>query len=265
MMTNFEKATAESWNTHGITAGKPKKGIAADESVIAAQSAFAEALSSAATEKAVSLTTPGTDPDVTVPEHWTDDDLWGYGVAALRVNKFLKELGIDTTKRKPTYEITDEQREWLASRHDFEAIKNGGDSKELGELLGDLIYMNVISAGDAVDMMSPGLPIPDGQTAQLTYLGDFDNFPDDIDMLLERIKKFIEMHRRAIELNSAAWSVDYIEKTHKFLKTKETCCELLSSLLSPVSDKENVTEFRENRNVTDASDQLKVDFGALLA
>lgn len=232
-MTNFERLTAESWNTHGITNTKPKRGIAADDSVIAAQGmSFAEALSGVTSENAASLMSAVTESDADIPKQWTDDNIWGGAVAAIRVNDYLQnKLGIDTSKRIPTYEITDEQKEWLCGRHDFEFIKNGGDSKELGELLGDLIYMNVISSTDAINLMSPGLPIDPNNPNNLVYLGDENDSSNNIDTLLDRIKKYIEMLRRDIKLNSSSWNVNYIEKTHEFLKSKEKCFGLLSSLL----------------------------------
>lgn len=267
-MTIFEQKLIESWNAQGITANKPKKGTASDESVAAATGTFAEALIETTAGTKVPCSPSDVDPDTVIPEKWGTDDMWGFVATITSVTKFLKDYcDVDTSKRKPTHEITDEQREWLASRHDLEAIGNSTrtETPDFAELMGDLVYLNIMSRTDVFELMAPALPLPEGQTGQLIYMDDYDNFPDEIDLILERIKKFIEMQRHEVELNSSSWSVDYIKRTHEFLKTKETCCELLSSLLSPVMHNENVSEFKEERNVTDASGQLRVDFGTLLA
>lgn len=63
------------------------------------------------------------------------------------------ELGVDTSKRTPTHMITDEQREWLALRHDLVALKNStGDTLEIAQLFGDLVFLNVMSVSETAEL-----------------------------------------------------------------------------------------------------------------
>lgn len=84
-------------------------------------------------------------------------------------------------------------------------------------------------------------------------------------LLLERIKKYIEMHRNVFELNKSEWSVDYLNEFCDFMKSLDESHKVLSDLFRPVAKEDETTKLIGNRNVIDASEQLKADFGALLA
>lgn len=74
-------------------------------------------------------------------------------------------LGIDANKRTPTHEITGEQKEWLASRHDLSKLHEYSPvSAERQNFLADLVYLNVISPDDAKNF---GLTVFPGHTAVL--------------------------------------------------------------------------------------------------
>ena len=261
MITNFDKVSVGNRNSFGITVNAQNDN--SEES-----GTFADALKAEkpSTVK-VPCAPPDVDPNVEIPERWGSEDKWGYAYVLKNTLDYLNnELGVDTSKRTPTHTITDEQREWLASRHDLEALKNcTGDTPELAELFGDLVFLNVMSESDVCSTMVPIPPLPEGQTAQLIYLGDFDNFPENTDLLLERVRKYIEQHRQAFELNKQAWSIDYIEVFDGFVKNLEECHKVLSDLFRPVAREDNVSKLNGNRNIIDASEQLKADFGALLA
>lgn len=95
--------------------------------------------------------------------------------------------------------------------------------------------------------------------------GDYDNFPDDTDLLLERIKKYIEMHRNVFELNKSEWSVDYLNEFCDFMKSLDESHKVLSNLFRPVAKEDETAELGVKRNITNASEQFRSDFGALLA
>lgn len=260
-MTSFEKVSVGSWS-YGITVSENQNGNGIEEGT------FAEMLKG---EKPSTVKVPCAPPDVDsnveIPERWGSEEKWGYAFVLKDTLDYLNnELGVDTSKRTPTHTITDEQREWLASRHDLEALKNStGDTPELAQLFGDLVFLNVMSASDVCYTMVPIPPMPEGQTSQLIYLGDFDNFPEDTDLLLERIKKYIEMHRHIFELNKSEWSTDYLNEFCGFMKSLDESHKVLSDLFRPVAKEDKAAELIGNRNVIDASEQLKADFGALLA
>ncbi len=89
-----------------------------------------------------------------VPDKWITES--GIDSSAVdEVLKYLDILGEDTEHRKPTHDITDEQIEWLKSRHDFEKLCSGeagynasGGSAEIQNFYADLVYLNVFSPKD---------------------------------------------------------------------------------------------------------------------
>jgi len=262
MMTDYENVSVRRWGNCGITASEQQNGNAM------AEGTFADALKSEKPSSVkVSCAPPDTAPNIEIPERWGNEGMWGYAFVLKNTLDYLNnELGIDTSKRTPTHTITNEQREWLASRHDLEALKNSTrvDTPEMAQLFGDLVFLNVISASDVCNTMIPLPPISGGQTSLGICWGDIDNFPEDTDLLLERVRKYIEFNRQVFELNKGAWSIDYIEGFDSFVKTLEECHEVLSDLFYPVTKKDEAVELRDNRNVTDASEQFKADFGSFL-
>ena len=64
--------------------------------------------------------------------------------------QFLAAMGIDAEKREPAHSLTDEQKKWLRSRHDLNAIyKNTADPLETYNFRADLVYLGVISPSEA--------------------------------------------------------------------------------------------------------------------
>ena len=261
MMTNFEKVSVGSWS-YGITASDNQNGNAIEEG------AFAEMLKG---EKPSTVKVPCAPPDVAldveIPEQWGIEDLFGYNAPILKnvLNYLNNELGVDASKHTPTHSITDEQREWLASRHDLEALGNStGETPELMQLFGDLVFLNVMSVSDVCNTMVPQPPLPEGQKGMIIW-EDQNNLPDDTDLLLERVRKCVEMYRQMFELNKSVWSIDYLNEYLDFMGSLEECHRVLSDLFRPVAKEDETAELSSERNVTDASDQFKADFGALLA
>lgn len=102
-----------------------------------------------------------TNNEVKIPNNWClDTDKYGAGIDKA-VEYMQKELGIDPYDRKPTYEITAEQMQWIKSRHNLDDIyKTANGSCDDGccswtmswwdeNFLSDLVYLNVISPEDA--------------------------------------------------------------------------------------------------------------------
>lgn len=264
-MTSFERLAQESVNVLAITDGKVKRNTA-PESAAASMDA---GVSFADTLNGFSADTAEAQP--AVPDKWTDK-IAGYAAAVLNVNDYLKnELCIDTSKRVPTHGITSEQKEWLASRHDLGAIGNGGDTREFGEFIGDLVYLNVLSAGDAADLMQPGLPIDPANPNSLTYMGE--NYCDFSEKggILWLIERRLEAQKRELKHmeDEAAYpyrtkeDLEYIRRLREFLNNKEECYELISRVLGDTGISGGESHGRGG--VQDVSSQLKEDFGAVLA
>lgn len=73
--------------------------------------------------------------------------------------QFLKKIGIDAESREPAHSLTDEQRMWLRSRHDLEAICNG-TAATLDEynFRADLVYLGAISPKEAENVWEIAIP-----------------------------------------------------------------------------------------------------------
>lgn len=148
----MERMSLESVNTHAITDNKVKKGIAADGGVMAGTGTgvtFADSLYSLTAQTVGAWTPEGELNDV--PDNWQTGEVSFAILGEVRAAKeYLKKIGVDTENRVPTHEITEEQRKWLESRHDFEALKNKSVfTPEFGNLMGDLYYLNVLSEREA--------------------------------------------------------------------------------------------------------------------
>lgn len=101
------------------------------------------------------------DNESAIPDKWCPDtDKFGTGVE--KAVKYMKDnLGIDPYNRTPTHEITDEQLQWLKSRHNLDDIyktesgtcDDGCCGWSMGwwdeNFLSDLVYLNVISPDEA--------------------------------------------------------------------------------------------------------------------
>ncbi len=104
--------------------------------------------------------------DIMIPEKWITDS--GLGSSAVEeVLKYLDNIGEDTKSRKPTHDITDEQIEWLKSRHDIERLRSGeagynasGGSAEIRNFYADLVYLNVFSPEDTKTTVTKYPTIP---------------------------------------------------------------------------------------------------------
>ena len=104
--------------------------------------------------------------DISVPEKWITDG--GLGNSAVEeVLRYLDIIGEDTKNRKPTHDITDEQIEWLKSRHDIERLRSGeagynasGGPAEIQNFYADLVYLNVFSPEDTKTAVTSNPIIP---------------------------------------------------------------------------------------------------------
>ncbi len=92
------------------------------------------------------------------PDKWITES---GGSAVDEVLKYLDVLGEDTQGRKPTHDITDEQIEWLRSRHDIAALHNKDTfSVEMQNFYADLVYLNVFSPEDTKNAVTKYPIIP---------------------------------------------------------------------------------------------------------
>lgn len=242
-MTDFERLSLESVNTHAITDNKPKKGIAADEGVMASNGSgvtFADSLKSFTAQSVGAWTPEGEKPDV--PDTWDTGSPLSILSAVKTAKEFLEKNGVDVENRVPTHEITDEQRAWLESRHDFEDLKNKSvDTPEFADLIADLYYLNVISEKDVNNVAWVKLPIPDGQVlyqskdAMLIKLPDNaaeEESADRADAALKYLEKLIELERKRLDEKREEYYLDFIHgKTDEdYLNSLQSCFDIILDL-----------------------------------
>lgn len=235
-MTDFERLSLESVNTHAITDNKPKKGIAADEGVMASNGSgvtFADSLKSF-TAQTVGVWTPeGEIPDV--PDTWDPGNMIPILEAVKTAKDFLKQNGVDVENRVPTHEITDEQRAWLESRHDLEDLKTKSVSDpEFADLIADLYYLNVISERDAeyiacVDVIPAEEALP--MLIKLDNAAEEES-ADRADTALKYLEKLIELERKRLDEKREDYYLDFIHgKTDEdYLNSLQSCFDIILDL-----------------------------------
>lgn len=129
-----------------------------------------------------------------------------YSYTLTLVGEFMSdELGIDPNDRTFTHVITDEQREWLASRHDIDALKTADSvtSSEFQNFLADLYYLGIFSKSEineysASDFDFLGLT---GQMAFLVKVGEVGEeiiVPGFADTATQYVTKSLERQRKEL-------------------------------------------------------------------
>lgn len=82
------------------------------------------------------------------PDKWLRE--WTGESPVKKAVGFLKEMGVDVKSREPSHSFTVEQKEWLRSRNDLDAIYNSTASPlDTYNFRADLAYLGVISPDEA--------------------------------------------------------------------------------------------------------------------
>lgn len=107
-----------------------------------------------------------------VPDKWDSQEDW-LNTVDKAVDYMINELGMDFSRRTPTHELTEEQKQWLMSRHSLDDIyKSIDETSETGSgyhkgwydgnFLSDLIYLNVMSPEDVKRVGTVAFPAHEG-------------------------------------------------------------------------------------------------------
>lgn len=246
-MTNMERMSLESVNTHAITDNKVKKGIAADGGVMAGTGTgvtFSDSLKSFTAQTVGAWTPEGELNDV--PDNWQTAEVSFAILGEVRAAKeYLQKHGVDTENRIPTHEITEEQRKWLESRHDFEALKNKSVfTPEFGNLMGDLYYLNVLSEREAT---SPAVVRPEikgevvarEKNIELVKLDDdYEEYKkkaedERFESALKYLDKMIKAEQERLDEKQEDYYLDFIHgKTdNDYLNNIQSCYSIILELL----------------------------------
>lgn len=285
-MTNSEKLTSKSWNSHAITEHKLKKGIGAKTGLFAEHGTgvtFADSLYSF-TAQTVEVMAPTGDVEndiIQKIEDMEDDgntasvkDLKGKDLIRFCRDEYLQNtIGADPQdpKDRELHKLTKEEKEWLDARHDFEKLQTGGDKTAFGNFLYDLVYLNVLTKSDALELMSPMLPLDDAHPARIVYLGDQeDPLPIDDGSILGLIAKHIEEQKRELEYLKDEYfythhteaDLEYLKKLNDYLNNKKECYEVVWQVFDEMRSGEKASMYEQR--VQDVTEQLKADFGSML-
>lgn len=178
--------------------------------------------------------------DIVIPDKWITGrgQGWGIDVAV----EFLRDkMGIDVSEREPTHKITDEQKEWLASRHDLDNIHNYTiNTPEKQNFLADLVYLNVYTPDEARHLTLVSFPAHTGRVCRVDGVDGGGIFSSaNASNFAEIIAGTIDAQRSIIEYIQAKYSDparsekedwEFIQKASAFLENKTECYNTLLDL-----------------------------------
>lgn len=178
-----------------------------------------------------------------IPEKWKTGwgsaESYGWGVD-IAVRYMREELGIDVSERVPTHEITNEQKDWLASRHDLGTIQNYSiNTLEMQNFLADLVYLNIYSPDEAKNLTLVSFPSHTGRVERLDNVSDSRvfhtgerNFADLVANTINAQRSIIDYMQKKYDdpVRSQQEDVEYIQKASAFLANKQECYNALLKL-----------------------------------
>ena len=178
-----------------------------------------------------------------VPDTWQTGSVFDILGSVNAAKEYLEKIGVDTENRVPTHSITKEQHDWLASRHDLEALKTmSADDPEFGNIMADLYYLNIISESEALVTARVNTVPSDGE---LIYQNDIaslykiisnseqDEDAERADTVLKYLDKLIENERERLKEKQGQYYLDFIHgKTdNDFLNALLSTQAMISQLL----------------------------------
>ncbi len=227
-----------------------------------------------------------------VPERWSEYHLWsatpdGFiadaGVISSFKKTMLERFGIDVDNRSvPSYEITTEQQEWLASRYDLNTLENAEvSSMEHNNFLLDLVYLNVFSMDDVTSMYCSSAIEPVSSesiaesAASIKYNGpigsSFDETGSFIDALFESADDLADflMEYIAKKYGKSEDAPDYVQEWEKdingVIEHKRRAYDVLAEFFARFSSEDKNDMGYSNNRIEDYSHRLTEDFGTILA
>lgn len=183
-----------------------------------------------------------TENSIEIPDKWrTGDSAESSNGIDIAVKFMRDKLGIDVSQREPTHEITEEQKEWLTSRHDLDNIHNYAiNTLEMQNFLGDLVYLNVYTPDEAMKLRLVALPSHTGMVGHVDGVGSDGIFSSaSVRNFAEMIARTIDTQRSIIEYIKAKYEDparsekedgEYIQKASDFMANKQECYNALLTL-----------------------------------
>lgn len=168
------------------------------------------------------------------PGKWLKD--WTGESPVKKAVQYLSKMGIDAESRKPAYSLTDEQKEWLRSRHDLDAIYNR-TSSTLDEysFRADLVYLGAISPREAENVWTIAIPAHCGlnglQLLDVENTGG--NYLDRLRYMISKQKTVVDymLEKYSDPRRREAEDLRFIETANKDISSKELYINLMEKLL----------------------------------
>lgn len=177
--------------------------------------------------------------DVVIPDKWITDRGQGRGID-VAVEFMRDKMKIDFSEREPTHKITDEQKEWLASRHDLDNIHNYTiNTPEKQNFLADLVYLNIYTPDEARTLTLVSFPAHTGRVGRVDGVNDNGFFHRNAGNFAEMVAGTIDAQRSIIEYIQAKYSDparsekedwEFIREASAFLENKTECYNTLLDL-----------------------------------
>lgn len=146
---------------------------------------------------------------------------------------FLAEMGIDADKREPTHNLTDEQKEWLKSRHDLDAIEKGNSPLDDANFRADLVYLGAITPDEANGVWSIEVPVNingiQWTTPSTSGLDMLDVLRNNLSVQRNILRQVEERYSDPMRRDPGDWS--FIESDREHVSFQELYIEMMEDLL----------------------------------
>ncbi len=99
-----------------------------------------------------------------IPNRWVENPNTGTSkkFGWVEAEKYLKSIGIDTDKIQGTHTLTAEQKDWIKSRTNLDAVVCHSTNAEYENLLGDLVVLGVLTPNEAKNLFAVKVPPGNG-------------------------------------------------------------------------------------------------------
>lgn len=167
------------------------------------------------------------------PDKWLQE--WTGESPVKKAVKFLENMGVDVENREPSHSLTDEQKEWLRSRHDLDAIYNSTASPlDTYNFRADLAYLGVISPDEAENVGVGVIPTHCNRNGMLLF--DIEkpsgNYIENLRKIMSKQKNVVDYIREKYNDPSRRQDEDlkYIETAQRLIDFQELYIGLMGDL-----------------------------------
>lgn len=167
------------------------------------------------------------------PDKWLRE--WTGESPVKKAVEFLKNMGIDVKNREPSHSLTDEQKEWLRSRNDLDAIYNSTASPlDRYNFRADLVYLGVISPDEAENIGVGVIPTHCNRNGMLLF--DIEkpsgNYIENLRKIMSKQKSVVDYMREKYNdpLRRQEEDLKYIEAAQRIIDIHELYIGLMEDL-----------------------------------